>query len=280
MEEPNPDAPLAACIMSHFAHFLTISGAVAIVFGNITGKPDVDSKLIDWQATQTDALLHAQSELDVQRVLAAAAVELGFEHFSYGMRLPLPLSNPKMFMFNNYPLAWQQRYAQQNYLSIDPTVAHGLKSVMPIVWSDTLFQQAPALWNDARSHGLQVGWAQSSYDARHAVSLLTLARSREEISASELQKNSMRMSWLAQTAHEGMARLLAAQDPAAGQIVLTPREAEILRWTADGKTSGEVGDILAISERTVNFHVNNALLKLGAVNKTAGVIKAVLLGLI
>jgi LuxR family quorum-sensing system transcriptional regulator SolR len=192
----------------------------------------------------------------------------------------LPLSNPKTFMFNNYPLAWQQRYAQENYLAIDPTVVHGLKSVMPILWSDAVFQAAPAFWNDARDHGLQVGWAQSSYDAKHVVGMLTLARSSEEISASELRKNSMRMSWLAQTAHEGMSRLVAAQTPEPMQIQLTPREAEILRWTADGKTAGEVGDILAISERTVNFHVNNALLKLGAVNKTSGVIKAVLLGLI
>jgi LuxR family transcriptional regulator len=51
-----------------------------------------------------------------------------------------------------------------------------------------------------------------------------------------------------------------------------------LRWTADGKTSSEVGEILYISERTVNFHVNNALIKLGAANKTAGVIKAAALG--
>jgi LuxR family quorum-sensing system transcriptional regulator SolR len=240
----------------------------------------VDSKLLDWQAAQTEALLTAQSELDFQRVLTAAAGDLGFDQFSYGMRLPLPLSNPKMFMFNNYPLAWQQRYAQENYLAVDPTVAHGLKSVMPIVWSDAVFQAAPAFWNDARDHGLQVGWAQSSFDAKHVVSMLTFARSSEEISANELRKNAMRMSWLAQAAHEGMSRLVAAQTPAPAQITLTPREAEILRWTADGKTAGEVGDILAISERTVNFHVNNALLKLGAVNKTSGVIKAVMLGLL
>jgi LuxR family quorum-sensing system transcriptional regulator SolR len=240
----------------------------------------MDSKLFHWQVAQTEALLTAESEMDFQRVLTAAANELGFEHFSYGMRMPLPLSNPRTFMFNNYPLAWQQRYAQENYIAIDPTVAHGLKSVMPLVWSDAVFQSAPAFWNEARDHGLQVGWAQSSYDAKHVVSMLSFARSREELSASELQKNSMRMSWLAQTAHEGMSRLVAAQTPAAQPVTLTPREAEILRWTADGKTSGEVGDILAISERTVNFHVNNALLKLGAVNKTAGVIKAVLLGLV
>jgi len=41
-----------------------------------------------------------------------------------------------------------------------------------------------------------------------------------------------------------------------------------------------VGEIMNISERTVNFHVNNALEKLGAANKTAGVIKAAMLRLL
>lgn len=49
---------------------------------------------------------------------------------------------------------------------------------------------------------------------------------------------------------------------------------------ADGKTSGEAATILALSERTVNFHVSNAMTKLGAVNKTAAVVKAAVLGLL
>ncbi|MEF9928520.1 MAG: LuxR C-terminal-related transcriptional regulator, partial [Massilia sp.] len=42
----------------------------------------------------------------------------------------------------------------------------------------------------------------------------------------------------------------------------------------------EAGTILSLSERTVNFHVANALLKLGAANKTAAVVKAALFGLL
>ena len=49
---------------------------------------------------------------------------------------------------------------------------------------------------------------------------------------------------------------------------------------ADGKTSGEAATILGLSERTVNFHVANVLVKLSAVNKTAAVVKAALLGLL
>jgi LuxR family quorum-sensing system transcriptional regulator SolR len=51
----------------------------------------------------------------------------------------------------------------------------------------------------------------------------------------------------------------------------------VLRWTADGKTSGEISSILNIAGRTVNFHINNAISKLNAANKTAVAVKAAML---
>ena len=47
------------------------------------------------------------------------------------------------------------------------------------------------------------------------------------------------------------------------EMVMTPemnfskREKEILKWTAEGKTSAEIAIILSISENTVNFHQKN-----------------------
>ena len=56
------------------------------------------------------------------------------------------------------------------------------------------------------------------------------------------------------------------------EIVMTPemnfskREKEILRWTAEGKTSAEIAMILSISENTVNFHQKNMQKKINAPN--------------
>lgn len=49
---------------------------------------------------------------------------------------------------------------------------------------------------------------------------------------------------------------------------LSPRETEVLKWTACGKTSSEIADLLSITEDTVNAHIKNACLKLDASNKT------------
>ena len=233
-----------------------------------------------WREDQLQALLDTRSDEEFFSRMARAAKELGFDFCSYGMRLPLPIAAPQVLMLNNYSSDWQQRYAQEDYLSRDPTVAHGARSVMPLVWSEDLFKQDRSFWEDARGHGLHVGWSQSCHDGRGVAGLLTLARSHEPLSEQELQHNAYRMSWLGQAAHEVLSgRLMQRLAPQAA-IQLTRREAEILRWTADGATSAQVSDKLHITERTVNFHINNVLTKLDARNKTAGVIKALRLGLI
>jgi len=61
---------------------------------------------------------------------------------------------------------------------------------------------------------------------------------------------------------------------------LSNREVAVLSWTADGKTSNEISCILNITERTVNFHIKNAMAKLNASNKTSAAIKAAMLGLL
>jgi LuxR family transcriptional regulator, quorum-sensing system regulator BjaR1 len=49
---------------------------------------------------------------------------------------------------------------------------------------------------------------------------------------------------------------------------------EVLTWTAAGKTSWEIGEILHISHRTVDFHHGSIMQKLGTHNKTQAVVIA------
>lgn len=234
-------------------------------------------QLSGWREDCLAAMARAPDAASLHALVARAARDLGFDYCAYGLRTPLPLSNPRTVMVNNYPAAWQTRYADAGYLATDPTVAHGAASPLPVLWNEQLFTNARPLWEDARAHGLRIGWAQSSRTADGSVGLLSLARSHDDLSGTELRSSEGGMSWLAHATHVSMARL---HRPEAAAVELSAREAEVLRWMADGKTSSEAGRILALSERTVNFHVSNALAKLGAANKTAAVVKAALLGLI
>ena len=57
-------------------------------------------------------------------------------------------------------------------------------------------------------------------------------------------------------------------------IDLGERELEALTWAARGKTFAEIGEILGLSRRTVEFHLDNARKKLGVPTRTQALIKA------
>lgn len=50
---------------------------------------------------------------------------------------------------------------------------------------------------------------------------------------------------------------------------VTEREAEVLLWIARGKTNREIGQILSLSPRTVNKHLEQVFRKLGVENRTS-----------
>jgi DNA-binding CsgD family transcriptional regulator len=55
---------------------------------------------------------------------------------------------------------------------------------------------------------------------------------------------------------------------------LNVREVEALTWAARGKTSAEIAQILNLTKRTVDFHIDNARDKLGAATRIQAAIKA------
>lgn len=236
--------------------------------------------MLSWQEQQIQSILSAESAPTLFDTLSGVAKQLGFDYCSYDMRLPWPLAEPKVINLNNYPTTWQQRYVQESYQNVDPTVAHGRQSTLPMIWSDKKVASNRAFWEDAHAHGLHTGWAQSCHDATGISGLLNLSRSDESMSLAELREISMKLSWLVNAAHEGLSLLLIQEHMPEAAAQLTAREIDVLRWTADGKTSGEISEIMYISDRTVNFHISNALKKLNATNKTAAAVKAVKFGIL
>ena len=57
--------------------------------------------------------------------------------------------------------------------------------------------------------------------------------------------------------------------PSLDQYQLTPREREVLSWVAKGKTNRDIAEILGMSPRTVNKHLEQIFPKLGVENRTA-----------
>jgi DNA-binding CsgD family transcriptional regulator len=57
------------------------------------------------------------------------------------------------------------------------------------------------------------------------------------------------------------------------QLGLTPRESEVLRWMAEGKTDSEIGLIIGASEHTAHKHVQNILRKLGVSSRATALLR-------
>ncbi len=80
--------------------------------------------------------------------------------------------------------------------------------------------------------------------------------------------------------HIRNARLLA-QVTSAGYVAsieqyqLTPRETDVLAWVAKGKTNRDIGEILGMSPRTVNKHLEHIYVKLGVETRSAAAALAV-----
>ncbi|MBC7984186.1 MAG: helix-turn-helix transcriptional regulator, partial [Candidatus Obscuribacterales bacterium] len=58
-------------------------------------------------------------------------------------------------------------------------------------------------------------------------------------------------------------------------LLLTSRESEVLLWLSRGKSNREIGEILSISPRTVNKHLEQVFVKLGVENRASAATRAV-----
>ncbi|TWI53696.1 LuxR family transcriptional regulator [Pseudomonas duriflava] len=234
----------------------------------------------DWRESYLSLCAEARSEVQLFKELAKIVENLGFQYCSYGLRVPLPVANPTFHLFTNYPSRWEERYIANNYFGIDPTVKHGMSEVSPLTWAADQARDQQDFWEEARQHDLRHGWCLSSFGHFGTGGLLSLVRSADQITTKELDAKEAKLIWLTKLVHSSMARFLAPKMMPECLAELTFREKEALKWTAVGKTYIEVGMILGIDERTVKFHLVNAMRKLNAANKAEAAVKASLLGML
>jgi DNA-binding CsgD family transcriptional regulator len=105
---------------------------------------------------------------------------------------------------------------------------------------------------------------------RHEVSLVRAEARSARLENARLSEALAEISARLAGARSGSAAHQAAAEPAGFQALgLTPREAEVLYWVAQGKTNEDVADILGASQSTVKKHLLRVFDKLGVQNRTA-----------
>lgn len=74
--------------------------------------------------------------------------------------------------------------------------------------------------------------------------------------------------------HEIVNRCLQVQADPGAPVWLSGRERECLRWAAAGKTDWEIGQILSLSEKTVNVYITRAKTKFGVKSRAQAILLA------
>jgi LuxR family transcriptional regulator len=232
-----------------------------------------------WKEPQ---LRFLQAQTDIKTIMLTAIdliQQLGFDCLAFSTHTIRFHSYPQFIAMSNFPAAWVKRYREMNYVKVDPTVAHCRRSTAPLRWTDELFLRTPAYRKDAYAHGICHGLSQSVHDYRGNLSVIAVTRRHSPASTDEFHGKSGQLLWLCNTLHALLSDpLLRYADN--NYAPLSDREIEVLRWSARGKTAAEVSQILAVTPRTVSYHVNSVIKKLNVSNKTSAVMLAAMDGVV
>ncbi len=229
------------------------------------------------------AVFKSRNREEFQGEVVAFTKRLGFDTVSATVVVDHMLGEAEFITIDNTPPAYLQSFQDRASWRRDPVMQHCKRQSVPIIWSQETYVQEGLgeAWEEQARFGYRNGIALALHmpEGRHF--FLGVDRDRPvPLDAAELTRVVAALQLFAVHAQDAALRLLLPVAGTPGAPALTPRELETLRWTMEGKTAWEVGNVLGITERTAALHVNNATHKLGCVNKHQAVLKALRLGLI
>jgi DNA-binding CsgD family transcriptional regulator len=228
-------------------------------------------------------VLEASTKDELQDQVVRFTHELGFQTVTAITVIDHFLGEPEFISIDNAPPAYRQIGNDTSRNKRDPVMQHCKHKSVPIIWNQATYVAADQAekWEEQARFGYRYGISLALHlpEGRHF--LLGVDRDQPlPKDPAEVTRLVAALQLFAVHAQEASARVLLPAMLPSEAPPLTPRELETLRWTMEGKTAWEVANVLGISERTAVLHANNAMHKLGCVNKHQAVLKALRLGLI
>lgn len=178
---------------------------------------------------------------------------------------------------NTFPAEWIEHYYQSGYHRLDPVMRNLTRGAGAFSWSDALGAVAAGeperrIYHEAREFKLSDGLVVPIVERGGSTGLVSLAG--DDVDLAEVPRNALNLASV--YFHNTLSRLhRAAQEE---KMSLTDREFECLKWVAEGKSDWEIGQILSISQKTVNYHIENAKRKFGVGTRVQAVVAALRTG--
>jgi LuxR family quorum sensing-dependent transcriptional regulator len=183
--------------------------------------------------------------------------------------------------FRNWRLDWAEHDARTQFSARSPVTLAARRATQP--FASRVVRQNPKLsakalgaLNEAEDFGWIDGLVVPVHGPGGRLSVVSMATGERDVDVSAASER--RLASIALLAFQRCDEL--SPNPPLAADGLTPRELECLRWAAMGKTDGETGMILGISQETAKYHVEKARARLNAATRAHAVAKIALAGLL
>ena len=182
-----------------------------------------------------------------------------------------------------YSDAWRQRYLQQNYIRVDPVIIGCYKRFHPVDWKrlDWSGKAARAFLQEAQAYGVgNQGFSVPIRGPNGQFALFTVSHDCDDDEwAAFTEANSRDLILIAHYFNRKALEFEPTRQPEAAQT-LSPREIDAMTLLAMGYSRAQTAEALTISEHTLRVYIESARFKLGAMNTTHAVARALARGLI
>lgn len=192
-------------------------------------------------------------------------------------------SEGERFGAGTYPSDWIDRYIERDYLRMDPVIFGCFQRFTPVNWKDLDWSSKAAqeMWRDAMGFGLgNQGYTIPVRGPNGQFALFTLNTTTDDGGWAEFIDR--HAADLMIFAHEFNKKALELETGGEGAPTpsLSPRELAAMRCLARGMSRGQAAADMGISEHTLRVYIESARHKLGALNTTHAVARALSIGLI
>ncbi len=181
----------------------------------------------------------------------------------------------------NTPKEWLQEYQAKNYLQRDVKVRENFRSYKVQHWDFDrlkLYKQDEGLISLYAEFGVIESYVHGSRFAATGKNGSMFCFASPSIKFDK--RADAILEFVIPHLHLALSQLYSNKQLEWNKAVITQREKEVLNWLKQGKSSWDISVILGVSERTVNYHVNNIRKKLGATNRPQALALAARRGLI
>lgn len=204
----------------------------------------------------------------------------GFELFVFGLSLPRADRPPVEVLVTNYPAAWLKTYDAHGYIRVDPVVKRLLSSITPFAWDElhsTGGKRAAAFWKRAERHGLLHGYTVPLHGLRGQRAAFGLGGAHALPRHGRSERFSRAWTFaMALFEDVLLAYEHAPRRPPHGRLTRLQREA--LALVAQGQSVRGIAQVLSRHPRTVEYHLQGALQRLGAATREQAIVRALLGG--